>query len=584
MSVPDTDSNPDEDFHFCRPALPRIKSCLKSSPAHSGTSTPSSDGSVSFPNAKKHVVFSDEGTEQVYEADEWDRTPAEITQRLSYEDVLELKMLQRELPRAAQPVDAFSSKPFANVFLAHVPIPLLPLNPTTHSCFSASPSSLSPSATPLNMTSPPPSPSPPEVTTIPTRDFRPPLPSQDTHVIRPHNIPVPPPPVPPRRTYPPAPSSQSQKLTNVKSNLNPKRTFSFIPLLDDSSHGNNAVSRTPTPTPSPSTTATTTPAGSASPVVGSVPPPDTPNTALSSSTPLASHLSSLSDPDRSDQGYISDCSVTEASTPSLTTASLASSSPPDSPGLEHDMFYEHNERGGRIRQTSRSGTDGDELNVERFMLNLDMDADVDTLDSYFPRVPHSNPPPSLTMQPMDPAKADSQKNVSTGTGAASHTFVSRVPISPFHARHPHLNRPTFATPSAKSALSVPPSGQGTNASNRNRNTSDGQDSHSISTTLSSFDPLNKLRLHAVPSPDLDVPSSLELPPRSTTTASARSNVRSQIPGNIKSVGSGGNVAPRKIRMGLVPLAEPVACHQPSDQRGLLLGANEGVIPPSLSRS
>ncbi|KIM51747.1 hypothetical protein SCLCIDRAFT_142610, partial [Scleroderma citrinum Foug A] len=106
------DSDPDcscDDFHFCRPALPRIKSCLKSSPSHSGASTPSSDDSALF-GSKKHVAFREDGTEEVYEADEWDRTPAEI-QRLSYEDVLELKMLQRELPRAEQPIDALSSKP-----------------------------------------------------------------------------------------------------------------------------------------------------------------------------------------------------------------------------------------------------------------------------------------------------------------------------------------------------------------------------------------------------------------------------------------------------------------------------------------
>ena len=72
-----------DDLLFCRPALPRIRSCLKSSPSHSGASTPSSDGSFT---TKKHVAFREDGTEEVYEADEWDRTPAEI-QRLSYEYV-----------------------------------------------------------------------------------------------------------------------------------------------------------------------------------------------------------------------------------------------------------------------------------------------------------------------------------------------------------------------------------------------------------------------------------------------------------------------------------------------------------------
>ena len=376
-SLSTMDSDPDcscDDFHFCRPALPRIKSCLKSSPSHSGASTPSSDDSALF-GSKKHVAFREDGTEEVYEADEWDRTPAEI-QRLSYEyvtrlfsplthsldsrDVLELKMLQRELPRAEQPIDALSSKPFANVFLSHVPIPLLPLNPTTI-CASQS--------TPPNMTSPP------SLTTTPARDRNPPplcfsassicsppppieyrrsppksLPDQ--HVIRPHNIPVPPPPVPLRRiTYPPAPST-TQTQSKIKSTLPPKRTFSFVPLLDDSSHCR--------PTSTPASSTTTTPSGGASPVTGSAllsgtpePPPLSTLSASASSTSLSassSHSSSSSDPDRCDQGYVSDCSITELSTPSLTTASLASSSPPESPGLEHDSFYEHGERAGRSRR------------------------------------------------------------------------------------------------------------------------------------------------------------------------------------------------------------------------------------------
>jgi len=111
-------------------------------------------------------------------------------------------------------------------------------------------------------------------------------------------------------------------------------------------------------TPTPSTT--TTPSGGSSPVFGSAPLSGTPEphpltTTLSASASSASvsasssHSSSCSDPDRSDQGYASDCSLTEVSTPSLTTTSLASSSPPDSPGLEHDFFYEHGERGGTRR-------------------------------------------------------------------------------------------------------------------------------------------------------------------------------------------------------------------------------------------
>jgi len=61
----------------------RIKSCLKTSPNHSGYSTPvDSESSESF---KKRVVFTENCIEEVYEADEWDRTPAEVAQKLSYE-------------------------------------------------------------------------------------------------------------------------------------------------------------------------------------------------------------------------------------------------------------------------------------------------------------------------------------------------------------------------------------------------------------------------------------------------------------------------------------------------------------------
>ncbi|KAI6014954.1 hypothetical protein EDC04DRAFT_2578376, partial [Pisolithus marmoratus] len=157
MSLVDTppDSTPDpvscDDPPTCRPALPRIKSCLKNSPSHSGTSTPLSDDDASPPPIKKHVAFCEEGTEEVHEADEWDRTPAEI-QRLTYDDILKLKMLLRELPRAEQPVDVLSSKPFANVFLAKVPIPLLPLNPTV---ISSTGYLSSPPSTPPNVVSPP---------------------------------------------------------------------------------------------------------------------------------------------------------------------------------------------------------------------------------------------------------------------------------------------------------------------------------------------------------------------------------------------------------------------------------------------
>lgn len=74
-----------DDPSTCRPSLPRMKSCLKS-PSHSGSATPV-ESDTDDGTCKKHVAF---GTEQVFEADEWDRTPTEISQRLSYESVTRL--------------------------------------------------------------------------------------------------------------------------------------------------------------------------------------------------------------------------------------------------------------------------------------------------------------------------------------------------------------------------------------------------------------------------------------------------------------------------------------------------------------
>ena len=214
---------------------------------------------------------------------------------------------------------------------------------------------------------------------------------------------------------------------------------------------------------------------------------------------------------------------------------------------------------------ARSGTDDDNDDGdddERFMLNLDMD----DIHSYFAGMPH-RPPPSLTMQSIHSSKAHPQGDGAAGVvGLPDPPFVSRVPVSPFHIRHPHLNRPAFATATTSKALSGG-TGQPTNgkmASFAGREDAVRDNSRNGNgTTLSPFDPLHKLRLHAVPSPDLDVPSPLELPPGTAT-------------GNFKSSGAaGGQMGPRKIRMGLVPLAEPVSCYQEADK---------GVVPPSLSRS
>ncbi|KAF8441779.1 hypothetical protein L210DRAFT_3538235 [Boletus edulis BED1] len=64
-----------------------------------------------------------DGTEEVYEADDWDRSPVPVAEKLTYGEMLELKALQCDLYLAPQP-----STPSA-VPLPRVPIPLLRLNP-----------------------------------------------------------------------------------------------------------------------------------------------------------------------------------------------------------------------------------------------------------------------------------------------------------------------------------------------------------------------------------------------------------------------------------------------------------------------
>jgi hypothetical protein len=77
-----------------RPALPTMKSCLKCttpprSPAKATTPEPGQAPLAladddARPALCKHVSFRDFGTEQVFIADEWDRTPMDPAKKLSY--------------------------------------------------------------------------------------------------------------------------------------------------------------------------------------------------------------------------------------------------------------------------------------------------------------------------------------------------------------------------------------------------------------------------------------------------------------------------------------------------------------------
>ncbi|KAF8625517.1 hypothetical protein AX17_006829 [Amanita inopinata Kibby_2008] len=79
-------------------------------------------------HTRKCVAFEADGSEQIFVADEWDRTPMEPSRKLSYLDLLELKEIQRSLPLANQPPDPALGRP-GRQYLSTVPIGLLPLLP-----------------------------------------------------------------------------------------------------------------------------------------------------------------------------------------------------------------------------------------------------------------------------------------------------------------------------------------------------------------------------------------------------------------------------------------------------------------------
>jgi len=113
-----------------------MKGCLKLNPVNGGCYTPTpsstSDAASTTPTQahaqthRKCVAFCGDGSETVYTADEWDRTPARPARKLSYEDLLELEEIQLSLPRANQLPDTITGRP-GKLFLSRVPIVLLPL-------------------------------------------------------------------------------------------------------------------------------------------------------------------------------------------------------------------------------------------------------------------------------------------------------------------------------------------------------------------------------------------------------------------------------------------------------------------------
>ncbi|KAI0085790.1 hypothetical protein BDY19DRAFT_996464 [Irpex rosettiformis] len=98
-----------------------MKSCLKCTAGSShvlfkdsespSTSTPNSpsqdsvlsdastDSSSTQEQKRKSVTFTEDGEEEVFYVDDWDRSPAAVVERLTYKDVYELKELHISLPR-----------------------------------------------------------------------------------------------------------------------------------------------------------------------------------------------------------------------------------------------------------------------------------------------------------------------------------------------------------------------------------------------------------------------------------------------------------------------------------------------------
>ncbi|KAH9849878.1 hypothetical protein C2E23DRAFT_341966 [Lenzites betulinus] len=259
-----------------------LKSCLKitppitpdlsaaSSPCGSGRTSPSyaSDGGSSIGSCgRKTVSFcAEEELEEVFFVDEWDRSPAAVTPKLSYSDILELKQLRISLPytpppptsrqpfttsspstsanKPAFPVSRFAASPSYTPskwknrsqsqadldpeilpYLEAVPIRLLPLLPQAPEPApiippQAHPQTPTPTASPERKPAPPPPSEPPEIRiespvspTSPTQRrpnfaFLPLLPIQDP-------LPVPPPPP-----------------SNTSGPIRPKRTLNmtFLPV------------------------------------------------------------------------------------------------------------------------------------------------------------------------------------------------------------------------------------------------------------------------------------------------------------------------------------------------------------------
>ncbi|VDC03302.1 unnamed protein product [Peniophora sp. CBMAI 1063] len=223
------------------------KSCLKNSP--SSTPPRSRPPSPHAPGlTRKCVSFcADDGPSTVWAADEWDRTPADVTAKLTYKDMLELKAIQNSLPRAEQPArDPYCPDGRQRVqVLRTVPLGLLPLLPAEPVASTDSPASASPMSSPPTSARASRSPSPLRPASPPRTSYAsyPPRPSAHS----PNSWRTWSPPAKPNHplakqtpSYPPRPNMTSSYLgppsrtQPVNRAPAPRPKFSFLPLLPDS--------------------------------------------------------------------------------------------------------------------------------------------------------------------------------------------------------------------------------------------------------------------------------------------------------------------------------------------------------------
>ncbi|KAH7905434.1 hypothetical protein BJ138DRAFT_773547 [Hygrophoropsis aurantiaca] len=597
--------------HPTRPQLTRMKSCLKASPTQSGTCSP-----VTTDGDGKRVAFREHGTEEVFEADEWDRTPAEVAHRLSYEDILELKLILRSLPRAEQPHDP-TSRP-GSVYLKHVPIPLLPLGTGVGTGVNSTYSSPSISVSPpwLN----PHHISPPNFTLnayMSNPNVSPPNPSASNHTPNPDPpifIPRPRTHATPTSSLSPSPTSTNTNSTNARartpvpppppppppprapfigSNLPPpKRSFNFVALLDDTSASQTQGPTSPAPSPTSPVPKPTSPVPSSTSTSTSIAPtpthtsPSTPTLTPTLNTALALALDA--DP------YPSDTECSE-STPSLTTTSTSSpshspthspmsASPAPSPTIyDHHHCGPHQSHfpwednfadgfahmdGGEFADVYGGGGDG-------FVLNADVGDDVDAeprrqgYNPYFPPVAafHAKFPSLRAPQPTHTSmqtQAHTPTHTSTPTQKQAQAHHG-PPISSFHVRFP--NQPKHSAHKIGAAA----------------------DTKMTLEAALETETKSKITLRAIPSPGLPAPSPLELghapsplelgsgpsqPPKRT----CRMPFLALVDETSSSVSSSGNAAGVSGGNSLVGAG---AARNASV--GASKAAGEGIIPPSLSR-